>query len=268
MGTILERIARTKRAEVEQAKCSRPPEVLRQALATASEARDFYSAVTGGGDVRLIAEIKRSSPSAGLIRAAFDPVDIARTYQGAGAAALSVLTDRTYFGGELGHIEMVKRAVALPVLRKDFIIDEYQILESRAGGADAVLLIAALLSPSEIESLSAQALALGMCSLIEVHDLRELSAMRNLIGPQRRTILGINNRDLGRQRVDLETTCRLEKELPPGLPFVAESGIHTRADVLRLVGAGAKALLIGEALLRSPDIAGKVRELMGHEPRR
>lgn len=263
MGTILDEIVRTKQAEVEQAKLVRPAAELERAAMAVTPPRDFYAAVTGGGPIRLIAEIKKSSPSAGLIRKDFDPVAIAGVYQRCGAAALSVLTDRTYFAGDLSFIERVKRTVALPVLRKDFIINEYQVLESRAAGADAILLIAAILSPAQVHAFSLRAAALGMTSLIEVHDERELEAIRRLIRPDRRAILGINNRDLRRQRVDLETTIRLAATLPPATPFVAESGIKTHADVLRLTRAGAAALLIGETFMLAADIAAKVREVMG-----
>lgn len=263
MGTILETIIQTKRQEVEAAKQARPSVDLEAAAARAGTPRDFYGAVTRKGiGVHLIAEIKKSSPSAGLIRADFDPVAIAQAYEAGGAAALSVLTDRTYFGGELSFIEIIKRAVSLPVLRKDFIVDDYQVVESRAAGADAILLIAEVLSPGQVDAFSRRAAALGMASLIEVHDRSRLQAIRNLLSPDRQTLLGINNRDLRLQRIDLETTRRLAETLPEGLPFVAESGIRTREDVRTLADVGATALLIGETFMRADDIAAKVRELM------
>jgi indole-3-glycerol phosphate synthase len=265
VGTILETIIQTKRHEVEAAKRARPAAGLEAGLAVASAPRDFYAALTGAAaaGVRLIAEIKKSSPSAGLIRKDFDPVAIARIYAACGAAALSVLTDQSYFGGDLSFIGKVKHAVTLPVLRKDFIVDEYQLLESRAAGADAVLLIAEALSPAQMDEFSRRAAVLGMSALIEVHDLDQLQAVRHLLSPDRRTLLGINNRDLHRQRVDLETTRRLAAVLPRDVPFVAESGIRTRQDVLTLADAGAAALLIGETFMRADDIAAKVRELLG-----
>ena len=264
MGTILDEIVRTKKAEVEQARLARPLAEVERAATSAAPPRDFLAALTRTkGDVCLIAEIKKSSPSAGLIREDFEPVAIARTYERCGAAALSVLTDRTYFSGELAFIEQVKRAVALPVLRKDFIIDEYQVLESRAAGADALLLIAAILSPRQIDAFSRRAADLGMALLIEVHNQSELEAVRSFIHCDRRTILGINNRDLHRQRVDLETTVTLAQMLPPGTPFVAESGIKSRADVQRVAGAGAAAVLIGETFVRATDIEAEVRTVMG-----
>lgn len=263
MATILDSIVETKRGEIEANKQARPAAEVDAAVARAAPPRDFYAAVTAGNETRLIAEIKRSSPSAGLIRADFEPASIARIYAASGAAALSVLTDQTYFGGSLSFIEAVKQAASLPVLRKDFIIDEYQIAESRAAGADAILLIAEVLSVEQIDRFARHAAGLGMSSLVEVHDAGQLDAVRGLLSAERRILLGVNNRDLRRQRVDVETTFRLAKRLPPGIPFVSESGIRTRADVLRLAEAGARILLIGEALLRSPDVGSKVRELLG-----
>ena len=261
-GTILEKIVETKRREVAEAKRTRSPEAVRAAAANAPPPRDFYGAVTAGGrGIRLIGEIKKASPSAGLIRADFDPAGLARTYADAGAAALSVLTDRTYFGAELCFVEQVKAAVPLPVLRKDFIVDEYQVLETRAAGSDAILLIVALLTPAQLQAWSRNACELGMTTLIEVHAPDEFQLIRELIGPQQRTILGINNRELGTQTIDLAATERIAAGLPRGTPFVSESGIRTRQDVVRMQTAGASALLIGETFMRSPDVGAKVREL-------
>jgi indole-3-glycerol phosphate synthase len=263
VGTILETIIQTKRVKVEAAKRARSLADLQASLAAAPAPRDFYAAVaTDRRDIRLIAEIKKLSPSAGLIRADFDPAAIARIYQANGASALSVLTDAPCFGGNLSFIEMVKQVVSLPVLRKDFIVDDYQITESRAAGADAILLIAEVLSPAQIDAFSRAAAALNMSSLIEVHNLDQLDAVRGLLGPDRRTLLGINNRDLHRQCIDLATTSRLAATLPPGTPFVSESGIKTRDDVRALAEAGAAALLIGETFMRADDIGAKVRELL------
>lgn len=263
-GTILQKIVETKRPEVAEARQARPDSALLAEIEQTAPPRDFYGSLASGGPkVRLIAEIKRASPSAGLIRAGFDPVEIARTYERAGAAALSVLTDRTFFQGELQHLTAARQAVSLPVLRKDFIIDEYQILESRAAGADAVLLIAAILSPAQIRAYSDRACGLGMTSLIEVHDARQLSDVRDLIAPDRRSLLGINNRDLRTQTTDLDLTMRLAPQVDPGVPFVSESGIKNHEDVRRLQETGVAALLIGETFMRAPDIGAKVRELMG-----
>ena len=259
-GTILQRILETKRTEVAAARAAAPLESLRAAALSAAAPRDFYTAVTAPPPVRLIAEIKKASPSAGLIRADFDAVAIARTYEAAGAAALSVLTDGPFFQGRLGFIESVKAAVNLPVLRKDFLIDEYQLFESRAAGADAILLIAAALAPERIAQFSEIAAQLGMTTLIEVHDHAELQAIRRLLDRERRILLGINNRDLATQQIDLSTVERLSASAP-GIAFVAESGLHSADDIARMQGAGACAVLIGEVFMRSPDIAAKVHSL-------
>ena len=261
-GTILEKIVETKRGEVAEAMRARPLSAIQAAMESGPPPRDFYGAVTGGGDrVCLIAEIKKRSPSAGLIRKEFNPAALARIYEGAGAAALSVLTDATYFSGDLSFIAEVKRAVQLPVLRKDFIIDEYQIWESRVAGADAILLIAEILMPEQMETFGTLAERLGMTSLVEVHDAAQLSAVRGIHGKDRRMILGINNRDLKQQRVDLETTKRLAGMLPRGTPFIAESGIAQRKDVEAMRSAGASAVLVGEALMRENDIPAKIRKM-------
>ena len=271
IGTILETIVETKRGEVAEAKRVRPVAELRDAVARVDPPRDFYAAIVGGDSgIRLIAEIKKSSPSAGLIREDFDPVAIARIYESAGASALSVLTDRTYFSGDLSFVEVVRRAVGLPVLRKDFIVDEYQVVESRAAGADAILLIVGVLSVGQIEAWSATAAGFGMTTLIEVHNAEQCRTILGLIGEDRRCLLGINNRDLRIQKTDIGNTARVAEGLPSGTPFVAESGIKTREDVLRLQQDGARALLIGETFMRAPDIAAEVHRLLGgngSEPR-
>jgi indole-3-glycerol phosphate synthase len=272
--TILQRIVETKCAEVERARHARTLDPIRAEAAAASPPRDFYHAVAPvaqppsavnatGPDIRLIAEIKKSSPSAGLIRADFDPAAIARVYAAHGAAALSVLTDRTYFLGDLSFIAAVKGAVELPVLRKDFIVDEFQVYESRAAGADAVLLIAAILTPPQIESYCGLAAELGMASLIEVHDADEALAVIPILAAQQRAILAINNRNLATQQIDLKTTPLVARTLPPGMPCVAESGLRTREDIQAMQQAGACAVLIGETFMRAADIGAKVRELMG-----
>lgn len=261
-STILDRIVETKRQEVAEAQAARPLPQVRADLSRASAARDFYGAITRPGAIRLVAEIKKASPSAGLIRADFDPVAIAKVYANEGAAALSVLTDRSYFQGDLAYIEQIKRAVELPVLRKDFIIEAYQVYEARAAGADAVLLIAEILETEQIEALSRISNELGMATLIETHDLNLLGGIVQLISPERRTILGINNRDLHAQRTDLQTTRDAAKLVRLGTPMVAESGMKTREDVLSMKAAGACAVLIGETFMRSPDIGAMVRELM------
>jgi len=265
--TILDRILETKREEVAEAKQCRPIADLRAAIERAAPPRDFYSAISTKSalGIRLIAEIKQASPSAGLIVAHFDPVAIARTYAAHGAAALSVLTDKTYFQGCLDYIAQVKQAVALPVLRKDFIIDEYQVYESRAAGADAILLIAAALPDFTSRwRLCETAHNFGMTVLLEVHDEVELQTIDVFLRwPDRRYLLGINNRDLHAQQTDLATTTRLAAMLPPGTPFVSESGIATRDDVLRVQHAGACAVLVGESLLKAGDIGRQIDSLFG-----
>lgn len=262
--TILQQIVETKCAEVGAARQACTLDQIRAAAAEAPPPRDFFHPVARPGKaVRLIAEIKKSSPSAGLIRPDFDPAAIARVYAAYGAAALSVLTDRTYFSGELFFIAAVKSSVELPVLRKDFIVDEFQVYESRAAGADAVLLIAAILTPPQIESYCAFAAELGMASLIEVHDADEARAVIPILAAGRRAILAINNRNLTTQHIDLTTAPRLARTLPPGTPFVAESGLRACEDVQAMQQAGACAVLIGETFMRAADIGAKVRELMG-----
>ncbi len=265
--TILDRIVESKREELAAAKRHRPIAALKAAIEQTDSARDFHGAVTAPSahGVQLIAEIKKASPSAGLIVADFDVACIARTYFDHGAAALSVLTDETYFQGRLDFISHVKEAVPPPVLRKDFIIDEYQVYESRAAGADAVLLIAEVLRAQRIAEFTAIAKDLRMAVLIEVHTEENLSALLDMLGPPGpgRYILGINNRDLTAQKTNLSTTTRLAAQLPTGAPFVAESGIATRADVLAAKRAGARAILVGESLLRSNDIGRHVDTLLG-----
>jgi len=229
--------------------------------------RNLYSALTRPPDrtVHLIAEIKKASPSAGVIREDFDPPSIARAYAQAGASALSVLTDEQYFQGRLEYLAQVKQAVSLPILRKDFILDPYQVYESRAAGADAILLIAACLLPAELMDLIILASRLSLTCLIEVHDADELLRVRSLVGfPQGGyVLLGINNRDLTTFDVDIGTTLRLAELVEDRRILVSESGIHTRADVGRLAAAGIRSVLVGESLMRSPDVSAKVAQLLG-----
>ncbi len=265
--TILDRIVETKRKEVAAAKARTPEAALREAIADLPRCRNLYSAMTAtpAAGANLIAEIKRASPSAGLIREDFDPVAIARTYAQAGAVALSVLTDESYFQGRLAYIEQVKKVVDLPVLRKDFIIDPYQVLESRAAGADAILLIAACLSPGHMMDLIILAADLSMTCLLEVHDADELLQLRSLAGFPRAgyVLLGINNRDLATFTVDLATTLRLAELVDEKQQLVSESGIHTADDVRRLRAVGVRNILVGESLMRADDIGAQVRALIG-----
>jgi indole-3-glycerol phosphate synthase len=241
-------------------------EQLRETIQTLGRPRNFFHAVTGPGRFRvnLIAEVKKASPSAGVIRADFDPVAIARTYAAAGADALSVLTDEQYFQGKLEYIQAVRDAVNLPVLRKDFVIDPYQVYESRAAGADAILLIAECLPVNELIDLQILATELNLTTLIEVHDMDNLIRVRDqVIGFPHKSysLLGINNRDLRTFKTDLGTTLRLAELVEDRRVLVSESGIHTPADVRKLADAGIRAALIGESLMRSDDIAAKIREL-------
>lgn len=258
---ILEQILANKRLETAALAQSATEESLRKAALAAPAPRDFAAALAGGRErgIRLIAEYKRGSPSKGTIRADLAPAPTARLYESAGAAAISVLTDKQFFSGTLDDLRAVRAAVNIPVLRKDFIIDPLQILEARAAGADAVLLIAAALDDRSLREFRALSLDLGMECLIEAHDEEE--AARAAASGAR--IIGINNRDLRTFRVDIETTLRLRKKIPPDRIAVSESGIATRADALRLQEAGVDAMLVGETLMRRPVPAEAVRELLG-----
>jgi indole-3-glycerol phosphate synthase len=215
--------------------------------------------------VNVIAEVKKASPSAGVIRSEFDPVATARAYEAAGADALSVLTDEKYFQGQLGYLQLVRDAVGLPILRKDFIIDPYQVFESRAAGADAVLLIAEILGDSTLIDLLILSAELHLTALIEVHEMDSLLRVINVLGfPMRSySLLGINNRDLTNFTVDLGASLRLAEFVEDKAVLVAESGIKDRSDVQRLVAAGIRTVLVGETLMRSGDIGGTMANLKG-----
>lgn len=267
MGNILDEIVAAKRQEVGRARLARPLEEVRSGVRDLPGPRDFLGALTGtpSHGIHVIAEIKRKSPSAGLIRPDFDPVAIARIYHANQASCLSVLTDEPYFDGRLAYIEQVKAAAPIPVLRKDFMVDEYQIYESRAAGADCVLLIGEVLPPPQLSDMLDLAYELGLTSLIEVHEADTLAGLIAAIGfpNSKRSLLGINNRNLKVQKTDLATTEQLAGMAGPGTIVVSESGIKTRADVDRLIAAGAKALLIGETFMNSQDIGAKMREILG-----
>jgi indole-3-glycerol phosphate synthase len=259
MSTILDDIVAYKREEIAAARARLPEAVLQARAGDARPVRDFRGALLRGPGVRVIAEIKKASPSAGLIRADFDPVAIARTYAEHGAACISVLTDEPSFQGRLSYLLQVSEAVPLPVLRKDFLLDRYQLLEARASGADCVLLIAEILPGDELNRLLAQTWELGMEALVELYDAdnlpRVLAAGAKLVG--------INNRDLRTMKVRLEHTIELAARVPADVCLVGESGIRTREDVERLRAAGVKAVLVGETLMRSADIGARLRELIG-----
>jgi len=261
MATILDQIVAAKRREIEADKAAVAESQLRDSLAEAPPVRDFLGALSGGGPVRLIAEVKRASPSKGLIRAPFDPVAIARAYQAHGASAISVLTDRPYSQGSLDDLRRVRGAVDLPALRKDFILDEYQVLQARAAGADAVLLIAECLDDRRLSALYEAIVSLGMTALVELYEPETLPRVLRL-GAR---LIGINNRDLRSFQTDLEHTLRLKKLIPPDRTVVGESGIRTRADVRRLEAAGVQAMLVGESLMARPDVGAAVDELLGRE---
>jgi indole-3-glycerol phosphate synthase len=255
---ILDEILGHKRAELAAARVREAPEKLaRRAEECAAPVRDFAGAVASGPEPRVIAEVKRRSPSRGEIRANFDPVACALAYAEGGAAAISVLTDELFFGGHLDFLAAVRGAVSVPLLRKDFVIDAYQVDEARVAGADAVLLIAAALAPDALAALRARAEALGLCALVEVHDETELDAA--LASGAR--VIGINNRDLRTFETDLGVTERLAPRVPEGVVVVAESGIFTRTDMARLAASGADAFLVGESLMRETDVAGALRRL-------
>lgn len=264
--SILDQIIATKREEIALAKSRVPLEKLQETIAALPRPRNFFHAVTTPGKkpLNLIAEVKKASPSAGVIREDFDPVAIARAFAAAGADALSVLTDEKYFHGKLEFIDAIRNAVQLPVLRKDFIIDTYQVYESRAAGADAVLLIAECLETSHMIDLQILATELNMTCLIEVHDLDNLMRVRDhVIGFPHRSysLLGINNRDLRTFRTDLGTTLRMCELVADRRVLVSESGIATAHDISKLADAGVMAVLVGESLMRSGDIAAKVAEM-------
>jgi indole-3-glycerol phosphate synthase len=259
MSTILDRIVATKREEIARAKAETPEPALREQLADAPPARDILAALSAGPPIRLIAEVKKASPSKGVIRADFDPVEIARIYQRHGATCLSVLTDAPYFQGSLEYLRQIRAAVDLPLLRKDFIIDPYQVYEARAAGADAVLLIAECLDDQQLAELHGQIVALGMTPLVELYEPANLARVLK-IGAR---LVGVNNRDLHTFQVDVEHTLQLWREIPADRIVVSESGIRSREDVLRLEAAGIQAMLVGETLMARADIGGAVDELLG-----
>jgi indole-3-glycerol phosphate synthase len=267
LAGILDKIVADKRAEVEFRRSQRNLEQLKAEIASMPRCRNFYKAVTkrSGRGLNVIAEVKKASPSAGVIREDFDAVAIAQAYQRCGADAISVLTDEKYFQGRLEYIKQISDAVDLPILRKDFIIDMWQVYESRAAGADAILLIAEALTPGELMDLMIAAAELTLTVLLEVHEADMLLAVRSLIGFPRKgySVLGINNRNLATMKVDLGTSCRLAELVDNKKELVAESGIKSRADVekLRLIGVGA--VLVGQVLCESDDIEKKFEELFG-----
>ena len=263
---ILQTILETKHKEVAHLRSQTDEASLQAASAAAEAPRDFFAALTRPPRrlLNLIAEAKKASPSAGVIRPDFDPAAIARGYQLGGADAMSVLTDAEYFQGCLDDLRAVRAAVDLPVLRKDFIIDAIQIHQSRAAGADAILLIAAALDAAHLSDFAALTAELGMTALIEVHNADELDKVMGAIDfAGARRLLGVNNRDLTTFTVDIGTTVRLIASLGPDVPVVSESGIKTRHDAERLAAAGVGALLVGETLMRCGDATAGIEDLLG-----
>jgi indole-3-glycerol phosphate synthase len=259
MSTILDEIVSSKQVEISASRNRVPLEDLLPQVATAAPVRDFYAALRATGSIHLIAEIKKASPSARTIRANFDPVALAQTYQQHGASCLSVLTDAPYFEGCLEYLAQVRAHIAIPVLRKDFLIDSYQVFEARAAGADAILLIAEILDDSLLQQLLKQAQALGMSALVEFHD--ESNIPRVLASGAK--LIGINNRNLRDFTTDVEHTLRLRDRIPRDVVLVSESGIRTRRDVERLEAAGVSAILVGESLMRAPDLGLATAQLLG-----
>ena len=259
MSDILDQIVARKRLEVAAARDRVPTAALEGRLSVAPAVRDFFGALAAPGPIRLIAEFKRKSPSAGEIRPGATIEEVVRGYAAAGASCLSILTDAPGFGGSLVDLETARIAVQLPVLRKEFVIDRYQVLEARAHGADAVLLIAECLDDCLLRSLYREILDLGMTPLVELHDPENLPRVLDLGA----TLVGINNRDLKTMTTDLDTVLRLREEVPDEVLLVAESGIKTRADVERLEAAGIAAMLVGESLLKQPDPGKAAAALLG-----
>lgn len=255
----LDEIIAFKRREVAEAKQARPLARLERELKDRTPPRGFAAAIRRPDKLSLIAEIKKASPSAGPIRLGADVVEVARVYAGAGAQALSVLTDTQFFSGSLEDLKAVREKVSLPVLRKDFLLEEYQVVEAAAAGADAVLLIVAILERPVLKRLLALAGDLSLDALVEVHSEPELQQALEA----QTQVIGVNNRDLGSLRVDLETTRRLMKQVPGTHVRVSESGIRLPADVEFVRAQGADAILVGEELMSSDDPAKKIKELMG-----
>ncbi|NLH98469.1 MAG: indole-3-glycerol phosphate synthase TrpC [Chthonomonadales bacterium] len=262
--SVLSEILAEKRTHLERAKRTTSLSTLYRQVADAPPARDFVGAIERATPPALIAEVKQASPSKGLLREDYDPVSLARAYALNGAHCVSVLTEEAHFLGHLSHLTNVARSVPLPIMRKDFLFDEYQIVESRVAGADAVLLIVAALRPTELKSLLQIAHGLHMAAFVEVHNEDELAEAVE----SGARLIGINNRDLHVFRTDLKTTLTLAPMVPPDRLVISESGIRSREDMVMLRDAGVRGALVGESLMRAADVGAKVRELLGTtEPR-
>lgn len=260
MPDVLSEICDTKRTEISAAKSRVSEAELKSRLADVDPPRDFLAALKAASGIGLIAEVKKASPSAGLIREDFDPVEIATTYETAGAACISCLTDEPYFKGKLEYLTAIRNAVSIPVMRKDFILDRYQVTEARAAGADCILLIAECLDDCTMRDLYFYASELGMECLIEVYDPDNLDRVLKLEAP----LIGINNRNLKTFVTDLKHSTDLATRIPDRAYLVSESGIRERSDVEHLLQFGIRGILVGETLMRQEDIAGKARELLGN----
>jgi indole-3-glycerol phosphate synthase len=259
MPNVLDKIVARKREEIAAAKIERPAEELHAALRDVPPAKDFFSALAAPGPIKLIAEVKKASPSKGIIRSDFQPVEIAKTYAAHGATCISVLTDEPFFQGRLEYLSAIRAEVAVPLLRKDFILDPYQLLQARLAGADAVLLIAECLDDCHLRQLHNAAIELGMSPLVEFYDPVNLD--RVLAAGA--TLVGVNNRDLRTFQVDLQHTVRMRAQIPTDCVLVGESGIRSRDDVLLLEQAGVDAILVGEHLMAQSDIGTAVDRLLG-----
>ena len=256
---ILDTIIAHKQKELQIEAEQVPLATLKSKLANLPPTKDFRAAIAQSGNINLIAEVKKKSPSKGIIREDFDPIQIAETYAENGAAAISVLTDVRFFDGRLDYLSSIRQVVDVPLLRKDFTIDPYHIYQARVASADAILLIVAALTKDQLREFMDIAESLSLASLVEVHTDTELEIALDM-GAE---IIGINNRDLRTFHTDLATTFSLQEFLPTGKVVVSESGIYTRADVESLREAGVNAILVGESLMRSPDIGEQVRKLIG-----
>jgi indole-3-glycerol phosphate synthase len=260
--SILEKIVEKKRERLSSSKYKTKLGDLKRIIANIERPRDFQKAIKRDSDcLKIIAEIKKASPSKEVIRTDFDPIKIAAVYEKKQVDAISVITEEDFFQGKLEFLSDVKKVVSVPVLRKDFIFDEYQIYEARAHGADALLLIAAILDDTQADEYLHLALDLGISVLFEVHDHKELESALKVNAP----IIGINNRNLKTMEIDLDTSLILRKEIPSDRTVVSESGIKTREDVLKVGAAGIDAILVGTCLMESADIGGKIDYLMGRK---
>jgi len=260
-GSILDRIVAVNREELHEAKQKLPLSELRARLRDLEPPRGFLEALKDGSQgTKIIAEVKKASPTKGMIREDFDPVSIATTYEKSGAAAISILTEQHFFQGSLGFLHQIREVTRIPLLRKDFLFEEYQIYQSRVFGADALLLIVAMIEKGELKELFQLTHEIGLEALVEVHNEDELETALSINA----SLIGINNRDLKTFQTTLDTTLRLLPLLPQGKVIVSESGINHRSDIELLQNAGVHAFLIGEALMRESDIGKKMREFLTH----